>query len=155
MRLTSFYTVLATRDVAATAAFYRDHFEFETTFEIDWYVSLRLESWELAVLDTTHSTIPEAYRGRTADGVLLNIEVDDVDAVHDRLLAAGLAPVLPLRSEDFGQRHAIFPGPDGVLVDVITPIPPSAEFAAMFSPEALEETFRSTGEDARRGHRDA
>ena len=142
MRPTSFYTVLATRDVATTAAFYCKHLGFETTFEADWYVSLRLDSWELAILDTTHPTIPEDYRDRTADGLLLNIEVADVDEVHDRLVSDGLTPVLSLRSEDFGQRHAIFPGPDGVLIDVITPIPPSGEFVEMFSKDALAETAR-------------
>jgi catechol 2,3-dioxygenase-like lactoylglutathione lyase family enzyme len=144
MNLTSLYPVLASSDVAASADFFRDHFGFETTFEAEWYVSLRLGSWELAVLQAGHPTIPEHYRERTADGVLLNLEVDDVDAVHDRLVAAGLTPVLPLRSEDFGQRHTIFAGPDGVLVDIITPIPPSGEYAEQFSADALEEA-RSGG----------
>lgn len=106
-------------------------------------MSLRLGSWELAVLASGHPTVPQAYRDRTAAGVLLNIEVDDVDAVHDRLVAAGLTPVLALRSEDFGQRHAIFPAPDGVLVDVIAPIPPTGAYAEQFSEEALEETQRA------------
>nr|WP_292815185.1 hypothetical protein [Microbacterium sp.] len=66
--------------------------------------------------------------------IVVNLEVDDVDAVHARLTAGtGLVPVLPLRDEDFGQRHFIVLAPDGVLLDVIQPIPPIAEFAASFS----------------------
>ena len=53
----------------------------------------------------------------------------DVDAVHGRLTAAGLTPVLPLRDEAFGQRHFIVEGPDRVLLDIIMPIPPSADYA--------------------------
>lgn len=140
VNLTSMYPVLLTNDVAASADFFREHLGFETTFDSDWYVSLRLGSWELAVLHADHHTIPDAYRERTAGGLLLNLEVPDVDSVHDRLVAAGLTPVLSLRSEDFGQRHAIFPGPDGVLLDIITPIPPRGEFTAMFSDAALAET---------------
>src|SRR5690606_2805132 len=102
---------------------------------------LRLGTWELAILDAGHPTVPEEYRGRPAGGVLINLEVDDVDNVHDRLVTAGLTPVLPLRSEDFGQRHAIFAGPDGVLVDVITPIPPAANFVEQFSASALREAL--------------
>jgi uncharacterized glyoxalase superfamily protein PhnB len=65
--------------------------------------------------------------------MLLNLEVGDVDAEYDRLVTRGpLEAVLPLRSEDFGQRHFIVAGPDGVLVDVITPIEPSAGYAAQF-----------------------
>lgn len=133
MKLTSVYPVLMTTDVATTADFYREHFGFETTFEADWYVSLRLDQWELAILKAGHPTVPAEYRGRTAGGILINFEVGDVDAVHDHLVAAGLTPVLPLRSEDFGQRHAIFAGPDGVLIDVITPIPPTGAYAEQFT----------------------
>ncbi len=142
MELRSLYPVLATNDLAGTADFYRRHFDFETTFESEWYVSLRARQWELALLAADHETIPHAYRGRTADGILLNFEVDDVDAVHRELTKAGLTAVLPLRSEDFGQRHAIFAGPDGVLIDIITPIPPVGQYAAQFSEEALEEARR-------------
>ncbi|MEU4596993.1 VOC family protein [Nocardia sp. NPDC023988] len=136
---TSLYPVLMTADVADAAAFYRTHFGFGTTFASDWYVGLRLDRWELALLQVGHPSIPEDFSARTAGGILLNIEVDDVDAVHDRLVADGLTPVLPLRSEDFGQRHTIFPGPDGVLIDVITPIPPTTEYAEQFSAAALAE----------------
>lgn len=62
------------------------------------------------------------------------MEVDEVDDVHTRLTGeAGITPVLPLRDEDFGQRHFIVAAPDNVLVDVIQPIPPTAEFAAAYT----------------------
>lgn len=140
MNVTSLYPVLATNDVAATATFYRTHFGFDTSFESDWYVSLTLDSWELAILQADHQTVPEQFRGRAASGMLLNIEVADVDALYERLLESGLEPVLPLRSEEFGQRHAIFAGPDTVLIDIITPIPPSEEYLAQFSADALGAT---------------
>lgn len=126
------YPVVMATNVVAAADFYRAHFSFETAFESDWYVSLRMGQWELAILQVGHPTIPTGYGDHAACGLLINLEVRDVDVVHDRLVAEGLTPVLPLRSEDFGQRHAIFPGPDGVLIDVITPIPPTGKFADMF-----------------------
>jgi uncharacterized glyoxalase superfamily protein PhnB len=139
MRTTSLYPVLMTNDVAATAAFYQRHFEFQVMFESDWYVSLRLDDWELAILDASHPTIPAGFRNVATSGVLLNLEVDDVDALYERLLGDGLEPVLPLRSETFGQRHAIFVGPGSVLIDVITPIPPAEEYADQFAAPALDE----------------
>lgn len=130
MALTSSYPVLMTTDVAATAAFYRKHFGFEPIFETDWYVSLRRDQWELAVLDSRHETIPAAYRGPAAGGMLLNLEVDDVDAEWERLVGGGaLEAVLPIRTEEFGQRHFIVAGPDGVLVDVITNVEPTGAYA--------------------------
>jgi catechol 2,3-dioxygenase-like lactoylglutathione lyase family enzyme len=134
MSITSVYPVLMTHDVQTTAAFYLTHFGFGVSFEADWYVSLVRDSWELAVLDASHPTIPD--RARPASGVLINLEVDDVDAEYDRLVTNGpLDALLPLRSEDFGQRHFIVAGPDDVLIDVITPIEPSAQFSAQFAPE--------------------
>lgn len=132
MTVTSFYPVLMSTDVGTAADFYRGVLDFETTFEADWYVSLRRGTFELALLDPSHPTVPAGF-GRPVQGLLLNLEVDDADAEHRRLVDEhGLAPVLPLRDEDFGQRHFIVEAPDGVLVDVIQPIEPSAEFAAAF-----------------------
>ena len=139
MQITSYYPVIMTADVAATAAFYQEHFGFEPLFSSGWYVHLQRgddASVTLAVLDGSHETIPEAHRG-TAGGLLLNFEVGDVDAEHDRLVAAGVAVVRSLRDEEFGQRHFIVADPDGVLIDVITPIEPSAEFAALYEEGAL------------------
>ncbi|MCV2489908.1 VOC family protein [Geodermatophilus sp. YIM 151500] len=125
---TSVYPVLMSADVEGTARFYRERLGFDPTFESDWYVSLRRDRWELAVLDPDHDSVPAAYRGRTAGGVLLNLEVDDVDAEYRRLVTdGGLEALVPLRSEAFGQRHFILAAPDGVLVDVITPIEPAPE----------------------------
>lgn len=133
MTVTSLYPVLMSTDVAAAAAFYRAALGFETTFEIDWYVSLRLGAFELALLDYQHATVPAGHRA-LPQGVLINIEVEDVDEVHDRFTGtADLTPVLSLRDEDFGQRHFIVAGPDGVLLDVIQPIAPSAEFAGAYA----------------------
>jgi catechol 2,3-dioxygenase-like lactoylglutathione lyase family enzyme len=133
MQLTSFYPVIGTSRLREAHEFYTRLFGFETTFEADWYVSLRRPgppSYELALLDHTHPTVPEGYR-RPVQGLLLNFEVADVDAEWERLVVqGGLAPELELRSEAFGQRHFIVADPSGVLLDVITPIPPDAEYAA-------------------------
>lgn len=140
MKTSQYYPVLMTGEVAGTAAFYRDHFRFESKFESDWYVHLQSredESVNLAVMQDDHETIPEVARGARVAGLLLNFEVEDVDAEYERAVQAGLAIELALRDEPFGQRHFITRDPNGVLIDVIQPIPPSAEFAANFAEDAL------------------
>ncbi|MGV9383869.1 VOC family protein [Nonomuraea sp. NPDC003707] len=136
MKLTSFYPVICTARLQESRDFYTGLLGFETTFEADWYVSLRrpgTPSYELALLDHTHPTLPEAYRAPVR-GLLLNFEVADVDAEWERLVVgAGLTAELALRSEDFGQRHFIVADPNGVLIDVITPIAPSAEYAGQYT----------------------
>ncbi|MBN6051883.1 VOC family protein [Nonomuraea sp. RK-328] len=135
MILTSFYPVIGTARVAESRDFYTRLFGFEITFEADWYVSLRRpgeRAYELALLDHAHPTVPEAYRAPVR-GLLLNFEVEDVDAEWERLvLREGLRPELELRSEDFGQRHFIVADPNGVLIDVITPIAPSGDYADQY-----------------------
>lgn len=133
MEITSFYPVLMVDDVAATARFYREELGFETTFEADWYVSLRFEGGELAILDRRHETIPAGFR-EPVRGLLLNVEVPDAAAEHARLVGERELPErLTLRDEAFGQRHFIVEAPGGVLIDVIEPIEPSPEFAAAFA----------------------
>lgn len=133
MEITSFYPVLMVDDVATAARFYREELGFETTFEADWYVSLRSEGGELAILDRSHETIPDGFR-EPVRGLLLNVEVSDAAAAHAHLVGErGLPERLPLRDEAFGQRHFIVEAPGGVLIDVIEPIEPSPEFAAAFA----------------------
>ena len=141
MKCTQYYPVLQSGDVPAAAAWFKRHFGFQPMFETDWYVHLQMPedpAMNLAILDGQHSTIPEQGRGRAA-GLLLNFEVEDVDAEHARLLAEGLTPILPLRSEDFGQRHFITADPNGVMLDVIKPIPPSADYAALYDASVLPQ----------------
>ncbi|SIT88011.1 VOC family protein [Microbacterium sp. RU33B] len=134
MTVTSFYPVLMSDDVAAAAFFYREVVGFEPVFESDWYVSLRLGAFELAILASDHETIPDGYRRPIQGGMLLNLEVDDVDAVHERLAADERVRIVQaLRDEEFGQRHFIAAAPGGVLLDVIQPIEPSAEFLAAYA----------------------
>lgn len=138
MRTTSFYPVIMTGDVSGTARFYAGHFGFRPAFESDWYVHLVStgdETVNLAILDGNHDTIPPQGRG-VAGGLLLNFEVPDVDAEHERLVGEGLPILLSLRDEAFGQRHFITCDPNGVLIDIITPIPPADEFVDRYSDEA-------------------
>lgn len=141
MKCTSYYPVIMTDDVTGTAAFYRAHFRFEAKFESDWYVHLQSsenEGVNLAILNGGHGTIPEAGRGRVS-GLILNFEVEDADAQYERAKVAGLPILQELRDEEFGQRHFITTDPNGVLIDVIKPIPFSAEFARQHSLNSLPD----------------
>jgi len=139
MKCSQYYPVLMTNDVAGLSEFYQAHFRFRPLFESDWYVHLQSaedESVNLAILDGDHATIPEVARGR-ASGLMINFEVEDVDGFFVELLNKGLPMLLELRDEPWGQRHFMTRDPAGVLIDIIKPIPPSAEFLAQFDAAAL------------------
>ena len=130
MQLRQFYPVIQTDQVTATAVFYKRHFGFSALFETDWYVHLQQQDDEgvnLAILAHDHDSIPAEGRGKSK-GMILNFEVDDIDAQDARLRAEGVGVIQALRDEPFGQRHAIYRDPNGILIDVIKPIPPAEGF---------------------------
>ncbi|KAB8125570.1 glyoxalase/bleomycin resistance/extradiol dioxygenase family protein [Gracilibacillus oryzae] len=130
MNLQSFYPVIMSKDVELTSEFYQQHFDFTVTFKADWYISLKQNKtdYELAILDTNHQTIPKSF-SNSIQGLILNFEVDDVDALYTRLIQQEKLPLeLDIRDEEFGQRHFITSDPNGVLIDLITIIPPAPSF---------------------------
>ncbi|USG62930.1 VOC family protein [Sneathiella marina] len=134
MHFTQFYPVIQTLNVSETTDFFRDNFDFQVIFEADWYVHLQSaenESVNIAILNGTHETIPMEGRG-ISSGVIINFEVADVDKVYSRAKKSGLPIILDLKDEDFGQRHFITRDPNGLLIDVITPIDPKGEYVDQF-----------------------
>ena len=127
----SLYPLIQVRDVGTSARFYRDHFGFEPVFESDWYVQLRGgdRQNELAIIGFDHESIPPAGRQPTS-GLILSFEVADAAADAVRLADAGVPIVQALRDEVFGQRHFIAADPNGILIDVITPIEPDPDWLA-------------------------
>ena len=139
MKLKSFYPVILTTKLEESTDFYARHFDFEVMFQSDWYVSLKRPgdpAYELALLEPSHPTVPASHR-EAVRGLILNFEVEDVDAEYERLVTkAGLPVMKALTSETFGQRHFITADPSGVLIDIITEIPVTDEtFASQYSAE--------------------
>ncbi len=135
MKSNEYYPVIMTQDVRATSAFYQDHFRFEEKFATDWYIHLQSteeQAVNLGIVDSAHDSIPQSAR-RPVQGLIINFEVEDVDAEFERAKNQDLPIELELRDEPFGQRHFITKDPNGVLIDVIKPIAPSKEFLAHYS----------------------
>lgn len=130
MTVTALYPVLMTDRPAALARFYAELLDLEPVFEADWFVQL---TGQLGFVARDHDSVPERFRGALPAGLLVTVEVDDVDAVHTRAVALGAPIELTLRSERWGQRHFITRDPDGTAVDVVQVIPvTSSEIAAQY-----------------------
>lgn len=133
--ITGIFPTICAVDVEASRDFYVTHLGFVVVFDSGWYVQLQAPTEaapQIGIVERDHPTVPLAFRARPA-GVLISIEVDDVDAVHEGAIGAGLEIALDLRSEDFGQRHFMTVDPDGILVDVITPIEPDDQYAESYA----------------------
>ena len=137
----SLFPLIQAQDPAASARFYEQLLGLRAVFTADWYVQLQHPdnaSVQMAFIQRRHETVPPEYQQAPA-GILVTMECDDVDAVHERATAAGLPIAQELRDEAFGQRHFMTVDPDGVLVDVVQMIEPAAEFAEGYvgdSPQA-------------------
>ena len=138
--ITTVFPAICTDSVAETAAFYRDVLGFDEVFAADWYVQLQAPGspqTQIGVVARTHDSVPPDHR-RLPAGVLIGVEVDDVDDAHARVVAAGHRIIRSLRDEEWGQRHFITLDPSGAMVDVITPIPPTtAAYEAAYDPASL------------------
>ena len=134
MKINSLYPVITTDKLEIIKDFYKTCLDLGVTYDSDWYISMRTASepfFELALLDYKHPSLPEAFQKPTS-GVLINIEVEDVDAVHDRFVSLGIEMVLDIRSEEWGQRHFIVQDPNGILIDVIQNIQPEGEYKEQY-----------------------
>lgn len=137
MKFESAYPVICTDKLIESRDFYTHNFNFEITFEADWYISLRSKEsplYELALMNYQHPGLPEECRQPTK-GLLLNFEVADVDQEYERSKKGGLPIVFDLKSEEWGQRHFITKDPNGLLVDVIQNVPPSEAFSQQYTQE--------------------
>jgi catechol 2,3-dioxygenase-like lactoylglutathione lyase family enzyme len=132
MSVKAVFPVLMTDRLAESRDFYADLLGLRLAFEADWYVQLlspATPAAQLGLVASDHESVPPVFR-RAAAGVLVTIEVENVDAVHERAQARGLPIELSLRSEDWGQRHFITRDPNELAVDVVQVIPVTSEEAA-------------------------
>lgn len=125
----SIYPVLMTEKLTESCSFYKSYFDFIETFSSDWYISLlHPKGSELAIIDAKHETIPKLYR-KPVQGVIINIEVEDATGLYQEILEKNAAMItMPLKDEEYGQRHFVIQDPNNVMVDVIENIPADEAF---------------------------
>lgn len=116
-----------TADVATARAFYDRFFDTWCPFDCGWYVLLRLGQTDTA--PEVGFMEPQGGGQVFGAGAMLNLVVEDVDAMHKRMLDAGEMIVIPLADNPWGDRGFGVCDPAGVVVYVHKEIPPSADFA--------------------------
>ena len=62
---------------------------------------------------------PRDRAAHTADGLLVVLVVDDIDAEYGRLTAAGGEILTPIQTEDWGERSFQVAHPNGVIVQLV------------------------------------
>jgi catechol 2,3-dioxygenase-like lactoylglutathione lyase family enzyme len=107
-----------------TRDFYVELLGFQVQFESDWYVQVAAPGQprlELGIMQRDHELVPEPFQTLPA-GTFLTVVVDNVDDVYTRAMSYNLSVIQPPCDEFYGQRRMLLTDPNGLLVDVSTPI---------------------------------
>ncbi len=106
-----------TRDIQAAHAFYRDVLGFRKAFENGDPVGFMILEKDGAEL---HLSLVKDHKASTTN--IAHLIVDDVDALHDLLVAADVRIIKSLADKDYGLRAFVFADPDGNRIDVGQPL---------------------------------
>lgn len=119
-------TNLLVSDVERAARFYEDLLGLSRTGDFGWFVVLGhadIAGLELGLLDRGHDIVPPDLR-RAPAGVILTFVVDDVDDMHDRARRMGVDILEPPGDLFYGQRRLLLRDPEGVVIDISSPVAP-------------------------------
>lgn len=105
---------IATSSVGEVAAFYADLLDMNAAMDLAWIQTLA--AGQTAPVQV--SILSEGGSGAPAPDI--SIEVDDVDAVHDRALRIGLTIDYPITDEPWGVRRFFIRDPAGTLLNIIS-----------------------------------
>ncbi len=123
MEITATALSLNVTDPQASAEFLSTHLGFTEQMSADGFVSLGHPTAGVNVIylrTGLASFKPDHMRGHDADGLLLAFVVPDVDAEHDRLVAAGVPMLTPPETEPWGERYLQVMDPSGVVIQLVT-----------------------------------
>jgi catechol 2,3-dioxygenase-like lactoylglutathione lyase family enzyme len=108
----------------ATRQFYIELLDFSLAYDSDWYIQVtspRNANLELGFIRRDHDLVPEPYR-QLPQGLYITVVVDEVDEIYAKARTAGLEVVQPPKDEFYGQRRMLIADPNGLLLDISTPI---------------------------------
>ena len=131
MNITASAISLTVADPERSAAFLEQTFAFEREMAADGFVSLKRPDLGFNVIYLRAglaSFKPRERATHTADGILIVLVVDDIDAEYERLTSAGTAILTPIETEEWGERYFQVEDPNGVIVQLVQWVaaPPAA-----------------------------
>ena len=122
MNVTRMLPNICTDRMAETRDFYMDLLGFVVRFEhAGWYIQVSSPTnpqLQIGIVRRDHEFTPKAFR-HPAQGVIISVQVDDVDAAYADVLKRGFHIAHELRDEDFGMRHFMVADPNGLLVNIL------------------------------------
>ncbi|MFF8511286.1 VOC family protein [Streptomyces sp. NPDC015492] len=120
---------LTVADVDASREFFTTHLGYQVAMAADGFASLSREdaAVDLVLLRRGTEVLPPEQRDRQAGGLIVAFTVIDLATEEARLRAAGAPITMPLREEPWGERLFQLTDPNGVVVQLVEWVTPSAD----------------------------
>lgn len=112
---------ICTEKMEETRDFYKELLGFVVGFEHQgWYIQMaspERPELQIGIMRLDHEFTPRSFQ-HPAQGVILSVQVEDVDAAFAAVKARGFELAHDLRTEDFGMRRFMVADPNGLLVNL-------------------------------------
>lgn len=112
-------TNICAKEVALTKAFYTELFDFEVSFDSDWFVHLVTadSSLELGIIDINSDIVPVEAKA-SAGSFYITMVIEDVDEFYPKAVSQSVEVIQPPQDTAYGQRRLLIKDPNGVVLDV-------------------------------------
>ncbi|MFJ7987881.1 VOC family protein [Streptomyces sp. NPDC096351] len=120
---------LTVADVDASREFFTTYLGYQVAMAADGFASLSREdaAVDIVLLRRGTEVLPPEQRDRQAGGLIVAFTVTDLATEEARLRAAGAPITMPLREEPWGERLFQLTDPNGVVVQLVEWVTPSAD----------------------------
>lgn len=115
---------ICSQNLVRSRDFYINLLGFEVAFDSDWYIQLASATnprLELGIIQQNHELVPSSFQ-TAPQGQYLTVVVDDVDKVYAQAMIMNLEVIQPPKDEFYGQRRMLLVDPNGLLLDISTPV---------------------------------
>lgn len=130
MKIKRFDTTISTDKLIESKEFYMKHFGFQLVYESDWYIELLAPGMPAGISFTKpQRDVDDFFHG---SGIIVSLEVDDVDAEYRRLKESEVEICQELQDKPWGERSFVINDPSGVHVYVYKSIPPTPEYQVVY-----------------------
>jgi uncharacterized glyoxalase superfamily protein PhnB len=132
MRITESAISLNVPDPSTSATWVQEHLGFTETMAADGFRSLTHPEagFHLIYLRTGLPTFKPVTAAGRADGVLVVLTVEDIDADYARLQERGVEIVTPIQTEPWGERYFQMADPNSVIYQLVQWVtPPDPQYA--------------------------
>ncbi|MFD4748272.1 VOC family protein [Streptomyces rubiginosohelvolus] len=128
MQITASTASLTVDDVAASQRFFTKHLGYTEQAAAEGFASLTRDdaAMDIVLLARGTEVLPADQRDQRASGLILAFTTTGLEAEEKRLRSEGVDITMPLREEPWGERLFQVTDPNGVIVQFVEWVTPSA-----------------------------